>query len=58
MTDFSDSFTPAELRGPSGLWEQPVTTRETPTGATLLRFSAGSQGVPTTTYPMKQKSMT
>ncbi|KAI9521162.1 hypothetical protein NQZ68_010866 [Dissostichus eleginoides] len=46
-----EDFSPAELRGPSGPWEQPVTTRETPAGATLLRFSAGSQGVPTTTYP-------
>lgn len=52
-----DSFYPAELRGPTGPWEQPVTTIETPAGATLLRFLAGSQGVPTTTYPLKQKSM-
>lgn len=48
---------PAALRGTGGPGEQPVTTRETPAGATLLRFSAGSQGVHTTTYPLKQKSM-
>lgn len=46
---------PAALRGTGGPGEQPVTTRETPAGATLLRFSAGSQGGPHHHLPAETK---